>query len=393
MKNIWDELPKPYFVLAPMDDVTDTVFRRMVADCAAPDLFFTEFVNVDGLQSPGRQRLLNRLQFTARETPLIAQIWGKTPENYYQTAKELADGTFAYEIYQSIKEKNPELAKVLYGDARQGDGEQRTEPYQAYGEGVEESATQSSASSNSSSTHLISEDGITLQNFAGIDLNFGCPDKAVVKNGCCVALVNDRSLAKEIIQATKEGASGRLPVSVKTRLGFNEVDYTWPEFLLQQDIAALTMHGRTRKQMSKVPADWEAIRRVRELRDELHLDTPIIGNGDVMSYQQGIELASQHQLDGIMIGRGIFHDPYVFAKDSPWQKWSAQKKLELYRKHIELFNQTWGDKGRHVRVLNKFCKVYINDFANAKAIRDQLMRAQSISELQEGIKQARSLLS
>lgn len=392
MKNIWNDLAKPYFVLAPMDDVTDTVFRRMVADCAAPDIFFTEFVNVDGLQSPGRQRLLNRLQFTPRETPLIAQIWGKEPENYYQTAKELADGTFTREIYESIKKTNPELIKILYGDARQGAGEQRIEPYQAYGEGSTELATQSSTSSNSSSTHLVSESGITLQNFAGIDINMGCPDKAVVKNGCCVALVNDRPLAREIIQATKEGAGGKLPVSVKTRLGFNEVDYSWPEFLLQQDIAALSMHGRTRKQMSKVPADWGAIGEVRELRDELGIDTPIIGNGDVMSYQQGLELAEQHQLDGVMIGRGIFHDPYVFAPESPWRQLSAEQRLELYARHVELFDETWGDSGRHVRVLNKFCKVYVNDFANAKAIRDQLMRSQSVAELRDKLQAARAAL-
>lgn len=327
--SIWQKLPKPYFVLAPMDDVTDTVFRRMVADCAVPDIFFTEFVNVDGLQSPGRQRLLNRLQFTADESPLIAQIWGKDPENYYKTAKELVDGTFA----------------------RESSGHSKT-------------------------------------NYAGIDLNFGCPDKAVVKNGCCVALVNDRPLAREIIQATKEGAGGRLPVSVKTRLGFNEVDFTWPEFLLGQDIAALTIHGRTRKQMSKVPADWAAIGAVRELRDDMALSTPIVGNGDVVTYQQGRDLAKKHQLDGIMIGRGIFHDPYVFSKKSPWKNTSALERLQLYKKHVKLFAETWGESGRHIRVLNKFCKVYINDFPSAKALREKLMNAQSADELVELLDEA-----
>lgn len=312
-----------------MDDVTDTVFRRIVGECAAPDIFFTEFVNVDGLQSPGRERLLNRLQFTRAEQPLIAQVWGKDPERYYQTAKELADGTFA-----------------------------------------EESS------------------GLKDVNYAGIDINMGCPDKAVVKNGCCVALVNDRPLAQEIIQATKEGAAGRLPVSVKTRLGFNEVDYSWPEFLLGQDIAALTTHGRTRKQMSKVPADWSAIGKVRELRDRLNADTSIIGNGDVMSYQQGIELAAKHQLDGIMIGRGIFHDPYVFAKNSPWRETVALKRLELYRKHVQLFAETWGENGRNVRVLNKFCKVYINDFGGAKNLREQLMNAKNTTELSRLLEEA-----
>ncbi len=330
MKNIWEDLPKPYFVLAPMDDVTDTVFRQIVGDCAAPDIYFTEFVNVDGLQSPGRKNLLHRLQFTASETPLIAQIWGKTPENYYQTAKELADGTFARE-----------------------------------------------------------SSGLENINYAGIDINMGCPDKAVVKNGCCVALVNDRPLAKEIIQATKEGAGGKLPVSVKTRLGFNEVDYSWPEFLLRQDIAALTMHGRTRKQMSKVPADWRAIGKVRELRDKLGVSTPIIGNGDVMSHQHGIELADAHRLDGVMIGRGIFHDPFAFAENSPWSEYTKKQKIELYERHVRLFRDTWQNKYRNIRVLNKFCKIYINEFPGARELRDKLMNASDASELLQLLNEAK----
>jgi tRNA-dihydrouridine synthase len=322
MKNIWEELPRPYFVLAPMDDVTDTVFRRVIAECAVPDILFTEFVNVDGLQSPGRKNMLHRLQFTKQEQPLIAQIWGKTPENYYKTAKELADGTFARE-----------------------------------------------------SSNL---DDI---NYAGIDINMGCPDKSVVKNGCCVALVNDRPLAKEIIQATQEGAGGKLPVSVKTRLGFNEVDLSWHEFLLEQDIAALSVHGRTRKQMSKVPADWGLIGEVRALRNKMGLQTPIIGNGDVMSHSQARELANQYNLDGIMIGRGIFQDPFVFAAESPWSGYSKEQKIELYKKHVTLFADTWQGRIRNIRVLNKFCKIYINEFRGAKELRDILMNAGSADEL------------
>src|SRR6188508_577001 len=136
-KQTLQALPKPFFVLAPMDDVTDTVFRQVVADCAPPDLYFTEFVNVDGLQSPGRPRLIKKLQFTAKEKPLIAQVWGKEPENYFKTAQEL----------------------VKMG-------------------------------------------------FAGIDINMGCPVKAVIKNGCCSALINNRELAAEIIRATQDGAAG-----------------------------------------------------------------------------------------------------------------------------------------------------------------------------------------
>jgi tRNA-dihydrouridine synthase len=207
-----NKLPKPFFVLAPMDDVTDTVFRQIVADCAPPDLFFTEFVNVDGLQSPGRKALLKKLQFTPKEQPLIAQIWGKNPENYFKTAQELID-----------------------------------------------------------------------MGFAGIDINMGCPIKDIVNNGCCCALINNRPLAVEIIKATQAGANGKLPVSVKTRLGFNEIDLSWHKLLLEQGLDYLTIHGRTRRQMSKDENNWQAIEDIRKLRDKIAPATLIIGNGDVAS--------------------------------------------------------------------------------------------------------------
>lgn len=170
---IWDKLPTPFFVLAPMDDVTDTVFRQIVGDCAEPDLYFTEFVNVDGLQSPGREKLLHKLQFGPKERPIIAQIWGKKPENYYKTVKELKE-----------------------------------------------------------------------MGFAGVDINMGCPDKAIIKNGCCAALIDDKELAGEIIASAREAAGEDFPISVKTRLGNRELDMSWPEFLLKQKLNALTIHGR-----------------------------------------------------------------------------------------------------------------------------------------------------
>ncbi len=316
------QLPKPFFALAPMDDVTDSVFRRIVASTAAPDLFFTEFVNVDGLQSTGRQRLLKKLRFTPSETPLIAQLWGKVPENFYKTAQQLADGTFAHEF--------------------------------GLPEGV---------------------------NFAGIDLNMGCPVKSEVSNGTCSALINNRPLALEIIQATKAGAGGKLPVSVKTRLGFSSVDMSWPELLLGQELAMLTMHGRTRKEMSKVPAHWDLISKVRELRDEVAPQTLFVGNGDVSNRQHGLALIEQYKLDGIMIGRGVFHDPYVFSLDSPWESFTKEERLKLFAKQVALFNETWEDHERPIHTLNKFCKIYINGFEGSKEMREQFMQATSCSEL------------
>lgn len=305
-----------------MDDVTDTAFRRIVAGCAPPDLCFTEFVNADGLQSPGRHKLLKKLRFAADEPPLIAQIWGKEPENFYKTARQLSDGTFAREL--------------------------------GLPEGV---------------------------NFAGVDLNMGCPQKNEVKNGTCSALINDRPLAAAIIKATHKGLDGRLPLSVKTRTGFRDVDLSWIEFLLGFDLHMLTLHGRTKAQMSKVPADWEMIGRARELRDRLAPDTLLVGNGDVMSREQGLALAKEHQLDGIMVGRGIFHDPFLFAEQSPWQNYPPEKRIALYKKHVQLFAETWQKGERPIYTLNKFCKIYVNGFDGAKELREQLMSARSADEL------------
>ncbi len=315
-------LPKPFFALAPLDDVADTVFRQIIAGCAPPDLYFTEFVNIDGLQSPGRPKLLKKLQFTPVEQPLIAQLWGKTPKNFYKTAQQIADGSFAREL--------------------------------GLPKGV---------------------------NFVGVDLNMGCPIKVIIKNGTCSALINDRQLAEGIIEATRKGLAGKLPLSVKTRLGFNEVDMTWIEFLLKQKLEMLTIHGRTKREMSKVPADWDRIGEARELRDQLASQTLIVGNGDVLTRQQGLELARKHKLDGIMIGRGVFHDPFAFAEHSPWAEWSKDQKTNLYRKHVELFASTWKDNERPIQTLNKFCKIYINGFNGAKELREKLMAAKSTKEL------------
>ena len=311
-------------MLAPMDDVTDTVFRQIVLSTAAPDLFFTEFVNVDGLMSPGRGKLLKKLRFVSEERSLIAQLWGLKPENFRSVAEQIADGTIAREL------------------------------------------------------------GLPAGcNFVGVDLNMGCPAKSEVQNGACSALIRteNRQLASDIIEATREGLGGRLPLSVKTRLGFNEVDMSWFEFLLGKDLDMLTVHGRTRKEMSKVPARWELIGQVRELRDKLAPQTLLVGNGDVMDRAQGEELAAQYGLDGIMIGRGIFHDPYAFAKNSPWEAKTKAERLALYHRQVALFAETWQDRERNIKTLNRFCKVYINGFDGAKELREQLMAAEDTTAL------------
>lgn len=297
-----------------MDDVTDVVFRQIVHSCAPADLYFTEFVNVDGLQSAGRAATLKKLKHDGESYPVIAQLWGKTPENYYKSAIELID-----------------------------------------------------------------------MGFAGIDINIGCPDKTVVKNGCCSAFIlpENRELAVQIITAVQSAANGRVPVSVKTRLGFNEVDFSWHELLLKQNLSMLTVHGRTRKQMSKVPADWSLIEQVRKLRDELSPDTLIVGNGDALDRTHANKLAEQHGLDGVMIGRGIFTDPFCFADSSPWANYSKEQKTDLFRRHVMLFNDTWKNNERNYETLKKFAKIYINGFDGASDTRAKVMQTSSLNELLE----------
>jgi tRNA-dihydrouridine synthase len=204
----------------------------------------------------------------------------------------------------------------------------------------------------------------------------------VVKNGACAALINNRELALEIIKATRGGVGDDFPVSVKTRVGFTTVDMDWIEFLLSQKILnMLSIHGRTAKQLSKVPADWNLIQQVREMRDSLSPDTKIVGNGDVMSRQQGLELAKKHKLDGIMIGRGIFDDPFAFAEQSPWADFSKEQKIALFRKHVELFLQTYKDGERRLETLRKFAKIYIHNFDSAKELREEVMAADTAQSL------------
>ena len=303
------DLPRPFFVLAPMDDVTDTVFRQVVADTARPDLFFTEFVNVDGLQSAGRPKLLHKLLLSEKEKPVIAQLWGLNPDNFYETTKD-----------------------------------------------------------------------VIKMGFAGVDLNFGCPVKTVVKNGACAAMIKTPDRAGEIIDAVKKAAGEDFPVSVKTRVGYSAVDMSWPEFLLNKKLNMLTIHGRTAAQLSKVPADWNLIGQVREMRDSLSPETLIVGNGDVDSRKMGEELAARYKLDGIMVGRGIFNDPFLFSEDSPWQNWRSSQKLGLFKKHIALHIQTYVNGERRFETLRKFCKVYINGFDGAHEMRARFMETHSPEE-------------
>lgn len=317
---------KPFFILAPMDDVTDTVFRRIVADCAAPDYTMTEFVNVDGLKSAGRSKLIRKLGVEKDIIPVIAQIWGKTPEKFEMIAKEISDGE--------------------------------------------------------------------IPGFCGIDINFGCPAKSEVRAGCCSALqqLELRPNAESMIKATIKGAKAgknNLPVSFKTRLGFDHIDYSWHEFLLGFKPWILTVHVRTTKQMSKVPAQWEAIEPIVAMRDKISPKTKIVLNGDIMDRKHGEDLARKHGVDGIMIGRGIFHDPYCFAEKSPWDTIARDDRIELFKKHVLLHDEVFPGGERPFSPLKKFAKVYINSFSGASELRDKIMHTETVAETLEVIEKAK----
>jgi len=207
----------------------------------------------------------------------------------------------------------------------------------------------------------------------------GCPEKNVIKNGCCSALIKNHSLAKDIIQATQEGVQGQIPVSVKTRIGFDKIDTeNWFDFLLDQNLAAIGVHGRTVKEKSKVPCHWDEIAKASFIRNQKKPSTIIYGNGDVTSLEEAQQKAQQYNLDGIMIGRGVFHNPWLFA-DKPLESITTQDRLELLLYHLKLWDKTWG-QNKHYPKLKKYFKIYLQNFKGAKQLRADLMETSDINQ-------------
>lgn len=309
MTNFWNELPRPFFILAPMEAVTDVVFRHVVASAAQPDIFFTEFTNASSYCSPqGAHSTRGRLAFTEDEHPMVAQIWGNKPEQFEQMAKGLAE-----------------------------------------------------------------------MGYMGIDINMGCPDKAVVKGGSGSALIKQPELAAELIAAAKEGG---LPVSVKTRLGYSNTDEwkDWLTHLLKQDIVNLTVHLRTRKEMSKVDAHFEMIPEIKKLRDEIAPRTLLTINGDIRDRKHGEELVEKYGVDGVMIGRGIFTNPYAF--ETTPQTHSREELLGLLRLQLDLHDKYSQELGeRKFEPLKRFFKIYVREFDGASELRDKLMHTKTTEEV------------
>ena len=306
-ENFWSELPRPFFILAPMEDVTDIVFRHVVSEAARPDVFFTEFTNTESFCHPeGIHSVRGRLTFSEDEQPMVAHIWGDKPEQFRETSIQLAK-----------------------------------------------------------------------MGFKGIDLNMGCPVANVAKKGKGSGLILRPDVAAEIIQATKAGG---LPVSVKTRLGYYEIDEwkDWLKHVFEQDIANLSIHLRTRKEMSKVDAHWELIEAIKNLRDEIAPNTLLTINDDIPDRKTGLELAEKYGIDGIMIGRGIFHNPFTFEKEP--REHTSKELLDLLRLHLSLFNKYEKDEIRQFKSLRRFFKIYVRGIRGASELRHQLMNTQSIAE-------------
>ncbi len=340
--NFWQDLPRPFFILAPMEAVTDVVFRHVIARAARPDIFFTEFTNAASYCSPaGVHSTRGRLSFTSDEQPMVAQIWGSRPEHFEQMSL-----------------------------------------------------------------------GLKEMGFAGIDINMGCPDKTVIKSGGGSGLIRTPELAAELIAAAKTGG---LPVSVKTRLGYSAPEewHEWLTHILKQDIVNLTIHLRTRKEMSKVPAHFELIPEIKKLRDEIAPQTLLTINGNIRDRQHGEELVKQYGVDGVMIGRGIFHNPFAFeevtesratsllssdltplerqrttqedGKTASGLGGSAHSKeelLDLLRLHLDLFDKYSEElEPRRFEPLKRFFKIYVRDFPGASELREKMMHTKSTDEV------------
>jgi nifR3 family TIM-barrel protein len=230
---------------------------------------------------------------------------------------------------------------------------------------------------------------IAEMGFDGIDINMGCPERSVVKGGAGAGLIKTPNLAREIIRAANEGiaeAGKKIPVSVKTRTGFNKVELeAWIPELIKENIWALTIHARTKKEESKVPARWEDVKRVVEIVKASGKNILVIGNGDVKDIEDGLQKAKETGCDGIMIGRGAFGKPWLFNKKIKNEDISIKFKLKVLLEHTKLFEKLLG-KRKNFSVMKKHFKAYINGFDGAKELRAQLMEINDYKELYSFIK-------
>ncbi len=318
-ENYWHKYNAPISALAPMEDVTDTVFREVVlrlSQAGSLNLLFSEFLSTDGFCHPvGKEKVVHRFRINASElslvkrdgVKLVAQIWGTDPEKFYKTAQYIAQET----------------------------------------------------------------------DFDGIDINMGCPMKNIIKKGACSALINTPKLAREIITAVREASD--LPLSVKTRIGFKTVvTESWITNLLESEADALIVHGRIQKMMSEGEADWNEIARAVQLRNQINPSMKLLGNGDVMSMAESSDKVRDYGVDGVMVGRGIFHNPWFYnAGYEP----KMEERIEALRLHSFLYAKTWHGI-KPWSILKRFFKIYTNSFPGAVQLRAQLMDTNGFDEVE-----------
>lgn len=314
MQSFWNQLPKPFFVMAPMADVTDAAFRQVVAKRGAPAVYWTEFVSADGLyhtreikkMKDEENPLVGILTKSEIERPIVAQIFSAKPD------------------------------MIAYA------------------------------------TKLVSDLG-----FDGIDINMGCPDRAIEKQGCGAAMMKNPKLAQEIIRAAQKASS--LPVSVKTRIGYNTESLDeWLSALLETSPAAITLHLRTRKEMSLVPADWGLMKKAVEIRNRINPAVLLIGNGDVQDLDDARTKVAESGSDGAMLGRAMFGNPWVFAGRTSEDTPLAEKLAALIELAQDFEKLT---PPKNFSILKKHIKAFVTGFDGAAELRAKLMETDSAAAL------------
>jgi nifR3 family TIM-barrel protein len=356
MNSFWEKLPTPFFAVAPMADVTDAAFRQMLAlhsrhqrrdgTYGGPDIMWTEFVSADGIV---------RAPNTGRD----------------KLMKDLEYTEIERPIVAQLFTRTPE--------------------------------------------HMEQVASLCLElGFDGVDINMGCPAGAIIAQGCGAAMIKTPDVARDIIRAAKRGArsnEGGIPVSVKTRIGYNQDQIDdWIPVILEECPAALTVHVRTRKDMSKVPARWERLRRIIELRDTLQPAVKIIGNGDVTSIEDANTKAKEFGVDGVMIGRALFGNPWFFhpQKQVPYRMTSLpthgvdretimvsdmsnqnveyvtiEDRLRALVQHSQLFTAMLPHK--NFSIMKKHYKAYVSGWYGASELRQKLMEAKDVAEVEKTV--------
>jgi tRNA-dihydrouridine synthase len=368
MINFWEKLDRPFFCLAPMSDVTDSAFRYMLAKY--------------GKNRKNKNQIVFWTEFISADG--LCNKLARKKLSHILRFKEIERP-----IVAQVFGANPENMKKAC-------------------------------------QYIASLD------FDGIDINMGCPDKSVIAQGAGAALIKTPDLARKIIRAANEGiktSGNNIPLSVKTRIGFSKEEIgIWIKNLLEEDISVLTVHLRTKKEMSLVSAHWEFIPKILALRDKISPEILIIGNGDVESLDEAKEKAKEYGVDGVMIGRGVFGKPWFFAEISQDKKRtnskfsqvlgrggrepgpdhskilinsfpSLEQKLETLVEHTKLFEKELGEI-KSFDVMKKHYKAYVNGpastregeptrggFPGAKELRIKLMETKNSKEVEKIIKE------